>query len=112
MRYERSSTATFPIPTPDFANMLNLGGEGSRSSSYSMYRIWLASLSVHCGWKVECEMLRIPSTRNWAIVGRKRSAGGREEEAEAMCNAERIVDNVRERGGFKTRKPEGKADDH
>jgi tRNASer (uridine44-2'-O)-methyltransferase len=35
-----------------------------------MYRIWLASLSLHCGWQVECEMLRIPSTRNWAIIGK------------------------------------------
>jgi tRNASer (uridine44-2'-O)-methyltransferase len=47
---------------------LNLGGEGS-SSSYALYRVWLAALSVHCGWAIEVEMLRIPSTRNWAIVG-------------------------------------------
>lgn len=70
MRYERSSTPTFPIPAPDFADTLNLAGDGNRSSSYSMYRIWLASLSLHCGWQVECEMLRIPSTRNWAIIGK------------------------------------------
>ena len=47
---------------------LNLGGESS-SSSYALYRVWLAALSVLCGWAVEVEMLRIPSTRNWAIVG-------------------------------------------
>ena len=46
MRYERSSTAASPIPTPDFVDMLNLGGEGSRSSSYPMYHIWLASQRV------------------------------------------------------------------
>lgn len=69
IRYERSSTPTYPLPTPDFADSLNLGGDGSNKSSYSMYRIWLASLSVHCGWEVECETLRIPSTRNWAIIG-------------------------------------------
>ena len=46
------------------------GGEGAAAgSSYSQYRVWLAALSVHCGWAVEVEMLRIPSTRNWAIVG-------------------------------------------
>lgn len=57
-----------------FADSLNLGGDAtnSNSSSYSMYRIWLASLSVYCGWKIECETLRIPSTRNWAIVGTHR----------------------------------------
>lgn len=45
------------------------GGSKSSSSSYAFYRVWLAALSVHCGWVVEVEMLRIPSTRNWAIVG-------------------------------------------
>ena len=48
---------------------LNLGGEGVAGSSYALYRVWLAALSVHCGWAVEVEMLRIPSTRNWAVVG-------------------------------------------
>ena len=50
---------------------LNLGGGGGDGggSSYALYKVWLASLSVHCGWAVEVEMLRIPSTRNWAIVG-------------------------------------------
>jgi tRNASer (uridine44-2'-O)-methyltransferase len=52
-----------------FIGSLNLGGDGSHTSSYSIYRIWLAALSLHCGWEVECEMLRIPSTRNWAIAG-------------------------------------------
>ena len=68
-KYDRSHTPLYPLPDVDFANTLNLGGDGSHKSSYSMYRIWLASLSLHCGWQVECEMLRIPSTRNWAIVG-------------------------------------------
>lgn len=48
---------------------LNLGAEGSQRSRYSVYRIWLAKLSRWMGWKVECEVLRIPSTRNWAIIG-------------------------------------------
>jgi len=78
-KYERSSTPTFPLPNSEsglrpesdsaFVESLNLGGDGSNKSSYSMYRIWLASLSLHCGWQVECETLRIPSTRNWAIIG-------------------------------------------
>ena len=49
---------------------LNLGGAGEGAgSSYALYRVWLASLSMQCGWEVEVEVLRIPSTRNWAIVG-------------------------------------------
>lgn len=84
-RYERSATTMFPIPKTNsvldtdtdlerismnnFIKTLNLGGDGSNTSGYSMYRIWLATLSVYTGWEVECETLRIPSTRNWAIIG-------------------------------------------
>ena len=54
-----------------FVETLNLGGDaGSHSSAYSVYRIWLAKLSLACGWDLESETLRIPSTRNWAIVGK------------------------------------------
>lgn len=38
-------------------------------SSYEAYRIWLGRLSLVCGWQIEADVLRIPSTRNWAIVG-------------------------------------------
>ncbi|CAA7268623.1 unnamed protein product [Cyclocybe aegerita] len=110
MKYERSSTPPYPIPNPNFADSLNLGGDGTHKSSYSMYRIWLASLSLHCGWEVECETLRIPSTRNWAIVGRRRLTSIAPELA--LSNVEVIVDNVKERGLFKARKPEGKAGEH
>ena len=54
---------------PDLYDNLELGRDGGKTSSYSMYRIWLASLSLHCGWEIECDNLRIPSTRNWAIAG-------------------------------------------
>jgi len=108
-KFERSSTPRFPIPDPadKFLDSLNLGGDGSNKSSYSMYRIWLAGLSLYCGWKVECETLRIPSTRNWAIIGRRRLEGG-----EASENVMKIIEGVKNRGFFKTRKPEGKAGGH
>jgi tRNASer (uridine44-2'-O)-methyltransferase len=48
---------------------LALGAEGSNASAYAVYRIWLAGLSRFCGWDIECDTLRIPSTRNWAIIG-------------------------------------------
>ncbi|TFK33395.1 DUF1613 domain-containing protein [Crucibulum laeve] len=130
-KFERSSTPSFPIPSPPlttkpvpsshklstsaskaaaaaFAETLNLGGDGSNTSSYSQYRIWLASLSLHCGWQIECETLRIPSTRNWAIVGELADITL----DEAMDNVRGIVESVKERGIFKTRKPEGKAGEH
>ena len=69
VKYDRSKAPTYPIPSDEFVESLNLGGTGKNDSSYSKYRIWLASLSLHCGWEVECETLRIPSTRNWATIG-------------------------------------------
>ncbi|KAJ6615633.1 hypothetical protein B0H10DRAFT_1949803 [Mycena sp. CBHHK59/15] len=88
-----------------FADTLNLGADNARTSGYAQYRVWLARLSVHCGWVAECDVLRIPSTRNWALVGRRRT--GSEEEARA--NVAAILQGVRDRGLFKTRTPEGKA---
>jgi tRNASer (uridine44-2'-O)-methyltransferase len=69
-RFDRARDV--PLCVVDAAS-LNLGGGGDDNSgsgsSYSLFRVWLAALSVHCGWGVEIEVLRIPSTRNWAIVG-------------------------------------------
>ncbi|KAK5654429.1 hypothetical protein OQA88_7339 [Cercophora sp. LCS_1] len=41
-------------------------------SSYASLVEWAADIARDCGWDVEQEMLRIPSTRNTALVGRKR----------------------------------------
>ncbi|KAI6012090.1 hypothetical protein PISMIDRAFT_641414 [Pisolithus microcarpus 441] len=96
-----------------FIETLNLGAEGTHTSQYSVYRIWLARLSQWMGWKVECEVLRIPSTRNWGNVGRERSRIDGDEDGELYKErAREIVGEVVRRGVFKTRKPEGKAGDH
>ncbi|KAK4674412.1 tRNA(Ser) Um(44) 2'-O-methyltransferase [Podospora pseudopauciseta] len=42
-------------------------------STYSSFVGWVSEIAAECGWEVEQEMLRIPSTRNAAIVGRKRT---------------------------------------
>ncbi|KAF8632689.1 hypothetical protein AX15_001742 [Amanita polypyramis BW_CC] len=107
MKYDRSKAPEYPLPDGDFIESLNLGGFGNNESSYSMYRIWLASLSLHCGWEVECENLRIPSTRNWALIGRNRSKSP--DGLQAVSNVNDIVLNVSERGIYKARTPEGKA---
>ncbi|KAI0788584.1 DUF1613-domain-containing protein [Abortiporus biennis] len=118
-KFERSTTPSFPIDhqsTTDFVESLNLGGDGSNSSSYSAYRIWLSTLTQYCGWKVECENLRIPSTRNWALVGRRmiedETAAHEGAQNIAREHVEEILRGVKERGIFKTRRPEGKAGDH
>ncbi|KAJ6460744.1 DUF1613 domain-containing protein [Mycena vitilis] len=84
---------------------LNLGADNGNTSGYAQYRIWLAQLHRHCGWEVECEVLRIPSTRNWALVGRRRT----NDEQETQANIDAILQSVWDRGIFKTRTPEGKA---
>jgi tRNASer (uridine44-2'-O)-methyltransferase len=45
----------------------------SGSSAYASLVEWVATLSEDCGWVVEREALRIPSTRNKALLGRERS---------------------------------------
>jgi tRNASer (uridine44-2'-O)-methyltransferase len=62
----------------------NLAGERYRApapkdktkgeSAYASLVAWVAGIAEDCGWEVEQEMLRIPSTRNTALVGRKRSS--------------------------------------
>lgn len=123
-RYQRTGADAYPIPD-GFADTLNLGGDGGNKSSYSSYRIWLASLSLHLGWRVECEMLRIPSTRNWAIIGlyvlfrccadmltgyQGRAPVSTEVIESAPCKkrAKEIVQSIRERAVFRTRVPEGR----
>lgn len=143
-RFDRTRDVPF---CPIDAGTLNLGGGGGgegAGSSYMLYRIWLAALSVQCGWAVEVEVLRIPSTRNWAIVGEcclrchhlRRSSSwwwwgalpisfplslglslsiGRKRVGSleaAGRNVEELIQDVRKRGQFKTRRPEGKAGDH
>ncbi|SPQ19713.1 0305dc49-c428-4b3f-b47a-950fe42f67f5 [Thermothielavioides terrestris] len=62
----------------------NLAGERFRApapkdktkadSAYSSLVVWVTAIAEDCGWEVEQEMLRIPSTRNTALVGRRRSS--------------------------------------
>jgi len=91
-KFSRANSAQYPLPVDDvgpdglyevpagagdieaegdqWIENLNLGGGGKFTSSYSAYRIWLARLTSWCGWDIETEVLRIPSTRNWALVGK------------------------------------------
>lgn len=41
-------------------------------STYASLVEWVTQIAEDCGWEVETEMLRIPSTRNTGLLGRKR----------------------------------------
>ena len=62
-------------------------------SAYSSLCDWVAHLAARVGWRVEREMLRLPSTRNLGIVGRGSVGGGMGVQGREMGLEER-----RERG--------------
>ncbi|GAA5904716.1 hypothetical protein JCM6882_008355 [Rhodosporidiobolus microsporus] len=99
----------------------------SEKSRYVAYQLYLAHLTLLCGFVPEREALRIPSTKNFGMVGRRRTwegvgervgkGGEREgaEEREKEKTRERVrelVEEVRAKGEWRARKPEGKAGGH
>lgn len=46
---------------------------GIANTAFAALVAWVTKLSEDCGWKIEKEMLRIPSTRNTALVGKTRA---------------------------------------
>ncbi|TVY33454.1 tRNA (uracil-O(2)-)-methyltransferase, partial [Lachnellula occidentalis] len=42
------------------------------TSAFASLVSWVSNIAQDCGWVIEKEMLRIPSTRNTALIGRKR----------------------------------------
>lgn len=95
---------------PFYAPTLNHSG---RMHAYQLY---LAHLTLLCGFVPEREALRMPSTKNIGQVGRKRIWDTLEGvEREAMIRrveeeVDRMVQSAKE--GWKARKPEGKAGEH
>lgn len=45
---------------------------GASKSAYASLVAWVSGIAEECGWSIETEMLRIPSTRNTALIGRTR----------------------------------------
>lgn len=72
------SGARFRAPAPK--------GETKAASAYSSLVKWVTDIARDCGWEVEQETLRIPSTRNIALVGRRRSSPGASLDVEAIVN--------------------------
>ncbi|KAL7818683.1 DUF1613 domain-containing protein [Trichoderma aethiopicum] len=56
-------------------------------STYASLVDWVSGIAEDCGWKVETEMLRIPSTRNTCLLGRTRTSLVREADVEALVSS-------------------------
>ncbi|KAF9511941.1 hypothetical protein BS47DRAFT_1372921 [Hydnum rufescens UP504] len=93
----------------DLERKLKYDEKDGRLGLYASYVLWLAGLSRKCGFVVESEALRIPSTRNRAIIGRKRIYDNIDGNEAVLARARAMVEEVRIRGVFRARKPEGKA---
>ncbi|KAK4700309.1 tRNASer (uridine44-2'-O)-methyltransferase, partial [Phenoliferia sp. Uapishka_3] len=84
-------------------------------SKYIAYQLYLAHLTLQCGFIPEREALRIPSTKNFGMVGKKRVWEGTGKTALEVSQLERQVsDQVQRlvasaRGSWVARVPEGKA---
>ncbi|KAI0020644.1 hypothetical protein F4780DRAFT_357752 [Xylariomycetidae sp. FL0641] len=84
------SGARFRAPAPK--------QQGKPPSAYSSLVEWVAGIGRDCGWHVEKEMLRIPSTRNAAFIGRKQEQRLSSEELQAVVDkygkTDGYLDNV------------------
>ncbi|KIO29345.1 hypothetical protein M407DRAFT_21569 [Tulasnella calospora MUT 4182] len=88
---------------------LEARGKGGSTSLSGTYLQWHLHEGIECGFDVETEVLRIPSSRNWALIGRRKVAVTADEEEKHRQAAFAKVKAVQERGSFKARSPEGKA---
>ena len=82
----------------------NLSGDRFRAaapgSAYAALCVWTESLAQRVGWVVEKEVLRIPSTRNVAVLGRRMAVGvadGVDGDGDGV--EERVRRVLREEGG-------------
>lgn len=64
----------------------NIKSGNKTTSAYASLVAWVTILAQDCGWEVEKEMLRIPSTRNTALIGRRRLTGFQQIDILALLN--------------------------
>lgn len=68
-KFHRNDANLFPqLRTAQIEELEERLGE-TRKSTYGAYLCWLLRLGSECGFVGEVEALRLPSTRNYAIVG-------------------------------------------
>ncbi|OLL22820.1 tRNA (uracil-O(2)-)-methyltransferase [Neolecta irregularis DAH-3] len=66
-------------------------GPWTGQSKYAGFTNWICSLAERAGWEIEKEYLRIPSTRNIAIIGRQRRQ---------LVSREKILSIISQEGGM------------
>lgn len=71
---------------------------------YAAYINYLAEMTMRAGWKPERESLRIPSTKAWAFIGRKRVWDGHSDEVEKEVEVKEWIGGIA-RGCLQTWKP-------
>ncbi|KAK1252550.1 hypothetical protein MKX08_003737 [Trichoderma sp. CBMAI-0020] len=86
----------------------NLAGEKFRAppprdkakakSTYASLVDWVSRIAEDCGWTVETEMLRIPSTRNTCLLGRSRTRG--DDGQETQVDVAALVEKYGGTGGY------------
>jgi SAM-dependent methyltransferase len=86
-------------------------GEGFNLKNVGRYRCFLErarQLMRDCGYVVEEENLRIPSTKNIALIGRKRTFKEDDEEThnKILKRVKKWIDDVESSGEFKLRTPD------
>lgn len=88
--------ASFYAPSPS---------ESRQTGRYFAYQLYLAHLSLICGFLPEREALRMPSTKNFGLVGRVRLG----DEGPVRERVEELVREVVAKG-WTARMPEGKGE--
>ncbi|TVY22984.1 tRNA (uracil-O(2)-)-methyltransferase [Lachnellula hyalina] len=70
-RFRAPKTTPSTSSTPNSQNTTS-NPNSNNTSAFASLVSWVSQIAQDCGWVVEKEMLRIPSTRNTALIGRKR----------------------------------------
>ncbi|KAI9499658.1 hypothetical protein BDB00DRAFT_795015 [Zychaea mexicana] len=69
-------------------------GGGSGGGKYKAYTRYVKDIATQCGFQVEQDHLRIPSTKNIAVVGRKRLDPSLASSADRMAAAIRAIETA------------------
>ena len=84
---------------------------GDNKGRYAAYLKYIAELTLKAGWRLQREALRVPSTKNWAFVGRNRIWDGTsDQEIGKECAIKDWIKDIASRKleDWKPRSSEGK----